>query len=121
MCPLLVVGRAAPHCDARAPQEVQHEKAKKKAKKAAELAAKLASRNVENMAVQPVFTVQAGLCGAPVRQPGADAADVLPAPARSDCAGTWRLLSMLALCVLHVFVLCCSRLDRAERLSVSNK
>ena len=27
---------------------------------------------------------------------------------------------MSILCVLHVFGLCCSRLDRAERLSVSN-
>ena len=66
MCPLLVVGRAAPHCDARVPQEVQQEKAEKKAKKAAELAAKLASRNIENVPVQPVFPVPTGLSGAPV-------------------------------------------------------
>ena len=52
--------------DACAPQEVQQEKAEKKAKKAAELAAKLASRNVENLPVQPVFTVPAGLSAAPV-------------------------------------------------------
>ena len=66
VCPLLVVGRAAPHCDARVPQEVQQEKAEKKAKKAAELAAKLASRNIENVPVQPVFPVPTGLSGAPV-------------------------------------------------------
>ena len=66
MCPLLVVGRAAPHCDARVPQEVQQEKAEKKAKKAAELAAKLASRNIENVPVQPVFPVPTWLSGAPV-------------------------------------------------------
>ena len=52
--------------DACAPQEVQQEKAEKKAKKAAELAAKLASRNVENLPVQPVFTVPAWLSAAPV-------------------------------------------------------
>ena len=42
------------------------EKEEKKAKKQATLAAKLAARNVENMPVQPVFTVPAGLSGAPV-------------------------------------------------------
>ena len=42
------------------------EKEEKKAKKQATLAAKLALRNVENMPVQPVFTVPAGLSGAPV-------------------------------------------------------
>jgi hypothetical protein len=66
VCPLHVVGRTAPHCDARAPQEVQQEKADKKAKKAAELAAKLASKNVENVPVQPVFSVPTGLSSAPV-------------------------------------------------------
>ena len=50
----------------RCPQEVQLEKEEKKAKKQATLAAKLALRNVENMPVQPVFTVPAGLSGAPV-------------------------------------------------------
>ena len=50
----------------RCPQEVRLEKEEKKAKKQATLAAKLAARNVENMPVQPVFTVPAGLSGAPV-------------------------------------------------------
>ena len=45
----------------RVAQEVQLEKQEKKAKKLASVAAKLAAGNVENVPVQPVFPVPAGL------------------------------------------------------------
>ena len=44
-------------------------------------------------------------CRGAIWQPGGDAADAKPVPACSSGSCAWRLLSMLALCVLHAFVM----------------
>ena len=95
----------------RCPQEVQLEKEEKKAKKQATLAAKLAARNVENMPVQPVFTVPAGLSSAPVvvAVPFGSPVAMQPMPSPFQPVAVARRLEafegMLGLCVLHAFVM----------------